>query len=261
MPLPNHDDRGTPAPASRRADWERLASPQAVYPVAWRLVPWFALAAILFAAGGFYAGFLAAPAETRQGEVYRIIYLHVPASWLSVFLYVVMTAWAVIGLVWNSRLSSMIATSLAPTGAVCAFLALWSGVIWGKPTLGTWWVWDPRLTVELMLMCIYLGFMALHGLVEDVRRADRASGLLALAGLVSAPIIYFSLQWWNTLHHGVSVSLRGAPSMATPMLAGLLMMVLAMWMYSWAMSLARLRCVILEREQKSEWVASAEAVF
>src|SRR5690606_22758073 len=137
----------------------------------------------------------------------------------------------------------MMARALAPTGALFTFLALWSGALWGKPTWGTWWVWDARLTSELILLFLYIGFMSLHAAIDDVRRADRAAGLLALVGVVNVPIIYFSVQWWNTLHQGASVSLTRAPSMATVMLAGMLVMSLAAWMYSIAASLLRLRII------------------
>nr|XP_019703457.1 uncharacterized protein LOC109505411 [Elaeis guineensis] len=163
--------------------------------------------------------------------------------------YLAMAAWAAIGLVFNSRLSSMMATALAPTGALMTFLALWTGALWGKPTWGTWWVWDARLTSELVLLFLYIGFMALHSAIDDTRRADRAAGLLAIVGVVNLPIIYFSVQWWNTLHQGASVTFTEAPSMATPMLMGMLVMALVCWMYCIAVALARVRLIMLERER------------
>jgi heme exporter protein C len=158
-----------------------------------------------------------------------------------------------VGLVFNSRLASMMACALAPTGAIMTFLALWTGALWGKPTWGTWWVWDARLTSELVLLFLYVGFMALHGAIEDVRRADRAAGLLALVGVVNVPIIYFSVKWWNTLHQGASISPSGV-SMATPMLVGMLVMTLAFWAYCIAAALMRVRLIILAREQHTGWV-------
>jgi heme exporter protein C len=235
--------------------WLRFAAPQAFYPLAGRMVPWFAVAAALLAAAGLYVGFFVAPTDAQQGEVYRIIFVHVPAAWMSMFLYLVMAGWAGFGLVFNTRLSSMMAHALAPTGALCTFLALWTGAIWGKPTWGAWWVWDARLTSELVLLFLYLGYMALNAAIDDPRRADRASAVLALVGVVNVPIIYFSVQWWNTLHQGASVSLTRSPSMAATMLAGMLLMALAMWMYSIAAVLARVRCIILEREREAQWVA------
>ena len=137
------------------------------------------------------------------------------------------------------------------------FLALWTGALWGKPTWGAWWVWDARLTSELVLLFLYIGFMALHGAIDDRRRADRAAGLLAIVGVVNLPIIYFSVQWWNTLHQGASVSITKAPSMATPMLMGMLVMALASWMYCIAVALARVRLIMLERERHAPWARQA----
>jgi len=151
----------------------------------------------------------------------------------------------------------MLAVALAPTGAWMTFLALWTGALWGKPTWGTWWVWDARLTSELILLFLYIGFMSLHAAIDDERRADRAAALLALVGVVNVPIIYFSVKWWNTLHQGASVSLTKAPSMATTMLAGMLVMTLAFWMYSIAVVLARSRVIILERERGTRWARQA----
>jgi heme exporter protein C len=210
--------------------------------------------AALFGAAGLWIGFFVAPTDATQGEGYRIIFVHVPVSWMSMFIYLVMATWAGIGLVFNTRLSSMMAQSLAPTGALMAFLSLWTGAFWGKPMWGTWWVWDARLTSELILLFLYLGFMALQASIDDPRRADKASAILALVGVVNVPIIYFSVIWWNTLHQGASVSLTKAPSMAQTMLWGMLLMSLCYWMYSIAMALTRLRAIILEREAHTEWV-------
>jgi heme exporter protein C len=180
--------------------------------------------------------------------VYRIIFIHVPAAWMSMFLYLVMAFWAAMGLAFNTRLSHMLARAIAPTGALFTFIALWTGSLWGKPTWGTYWVWDARLTSELVLLFLYLGFMALQASIEDVRRADRAGALLAIVGAVNVPIIYYSVQWWNTLHQGSSVSFTKAPSMAATMLTGMLLMALACWLYSIAVTLTRVRCLIMERE-------------
>jgi heme exporter protein C len=233
--------------------WTRYASAQRFYPLAGRLLPWFGAAALLLGAAGLYVGFFVAPTDHQQGEAYRIIFVHVPAAWMSMFIYLVMAFWAAVGLVFNTRLASMLALGLAPTGAWMTFLALWTGALWGKPTWGTWWVWDARLTSELILLFLYIGFMSLHAAIDDPRRADRAAALLALVGVVNVPIIYFSVQWWNTLHQGASVSLTRAPSMATTMLTGMLLMALAFWMYSIAAALARTRLIILEREQHARW--------
>ena len=217
-------------------------------------MPWFFVAAGLLAAAGLYIGFFVAPTDSQQGEAYRIIFIHVPAAWMSMFIYVVMACWAGIGLAFNTRLSSMMASALAPTGALMTFIALWSGSLWGKPMWGTWWVWDARLTSELILLFLYLGFMSLQAAIDDPRRADKAGAVIALVGVVNVPIIYFSVQWWNTLHQGASVSLTRSPSMATTMLTGMLIMALAFWMYSIAVALLRVRCIILERERNADWV-------
>jgi heme exporter protein C len=232
----------------------KYSSPQVFYPVAGRMIPWFAAAAILLGLIGLYIGLFVAPTDFQQGEAYRIIFIHVPAAWMSMFIYVVMAFWAGVGLVFNTRLSSMMAHALAPTGAVMTFIALWTGSLWGKPTWGTWWVWDARLTSELILLFLYVGYLSLAAAIDDPRRADKASAVLALVGVVNVPIIYFSVKWWNTLHQGASVSLTRAPSMASTMLAGMLIMVLAFWMYSIAVTLMRVRAIILERERGAVWM-------
>ena len=228
--------------------WLRYAAPLAFDPLAGRMIPWFfALAAILGIAG-LYIGFFVAPTDAQQSEVYRVIFIHVPAAWMSMFIYLVMAGWAAIGLIFNTRLSSMMASALAPTGAMFTFVALWTGALWGKPTWGTWWVWDARLTSELILLFLYIGFIALQAAIDDPRRADRAGALLAIVGAVNVPIIYFSVRWWNTLHQGASVNLTSAPKMAATMLLGMLVMALACWMYSIAAALWRVRSIIAERE-------------
>ena len=232
----------------------KYASPAAFYPLAGRLVPWFAVAAALMAVAGLYVGFIVAPTDFQQGESYRIIYIHVPAAWISMFAYLVMAGWCAASLIWNTRMSAMMAQAIAPTGAMFALLALWTGAFWGRPTWGTYWVWDARLTSTLILFFLYLGFIALHSAIEDPRRADRASALLALVGAINVPIIYFSVKWWNTLHQGASVSVNASPKMAQTMLTGMLLMALACWAYTIAVSLHRVRSLILEREQHSGWV-------
>jgi heme exporter protein C len=241
---------------SGRLSWFYFSSPQSFYPLAGALQPWFAALAAILCAVGLYISFFVAPTDAQQGESYRIIFIHVPAAWMSMFLYLVMGFWSGVGLVLNTRLSSMVATALAPTGALFTFIALWTGALWGKPTWGTWWVWDARLTSELILLFLYIGFMALQAAIDDQRRADKAGAVLALVGVINIPIIYFSVQWWSTLHQGASVSMKSAPTMAATMLIGMLIMALGFWMYSIAATLARVRCVILERERHTEWVAA-----
>lgn len=246
----------TAAPAQRTTiNWFKYAAPARFYPLAGRAVPWFSVLAVVLGIVGLFIGFGVAPTDAQQGDAYRIIFLHVPSAWLSMVIYVAMAFWAGVGLVFNTRLASMLAHALAPTGALMTFIALWTGALWGKPTWGTWWVWDARLTSELILLFLYLGFLSLHAAIDDERRADRATAVLALVGVVNVPIIYFSVQWWNTLHQGASVSLSSAPSIATPMLIGMLVMSAAVWCYCIAVVLARVRLIILERESHASWVA------
>ena len=240
-------------------NWYHYAAPQRFYPLAGKAVPWFGALAVVLGIAGLAIGLLIAPTDHQQGDAYRIIFIHVPAAWMSMVMYVAMAFWAAIGLAFNARLAFMLANALAPTGALMTFIALWSGALWGKPTWGAWWVWDARLTSELILLFLYIGVLSLHAAIEDSNRADRAAGLLALVGVVNVPIIYFSVKWWNTLHQGASVSFSKAPSMATPMLLGMLVMALALWMYCIAVALLRVRSVILERERHALWAQQAAA--
>jgi heme exporter protein C len=235
-----------------RVTWSKYSAPQALYPLAGKLIPLCAGASILFMVAGLYLGFFVAPTDFQQGDAYRIIFVHVPAAWMSMFLYVVMALWAGLGLGLKARPSFMMAQAIAPTGAMFTFLALLTGALWGKPTWGAWWVWDARLTF------LYLGVMLLHASIDDLRRADRASALFALVGVVNVPIIYFSVRWWNTLHQGASVSMTAAPKMAATMLTAMLLMTIAFWLYSIAVILMRLRCVMLERNRQ---VRSNQSAF
>ncbi|MDQ3267506.1 MAG: heme ABC transporter permease CcmC [Pseudomonadota bacterium] len=223
------------------------------------MVPWFAWSAAILFVVGLYISFFVAPTDIQQSEAYRIMFIHVPASILSMFIYLVMAGYAALGLIFNTRLSSMMASALAPTGALLAFLSLWTGALWGKPMWGAWWVWDARLTSELILLFLYLGFIALHASIDDPRRADRASALLAIIGSVNVPIIYFSVQWWNTLHQGATVKFTGT-SMHVAMQQGMYTMMLAVWLYAIAVSLLRVRSIILEREYKAQWVSELAEV-
>ena len=180
--------------SNRLINWFKYASPQNFYPMAGKLIPWFWVLAAVFGSAGLYLGFLVAPTDAQQGEGYRIIFLHVPASWMSMFIYLVMAFWAALGLAFNTRLSGMMATALAPTGALFAFLSLWTGALWGKPMWGAWWVWDARLTSELILLFLYIGFIALQSAIDDPRRADTAGAILALVGVV----VLISLATFNS---------------------------------------------------------------
>jgi heme exporter protein C len=239
-------------------NWSYFASPSTFYRLAGRLAPWFFALAVLTGVPGLYVGLVMAPTDAQQGEVYRVIFVHVPAAWMSMFIYFVMAFWGAITLVFNTRLSAMLARALAPTGAMFTFVALWTGSFWGRPTWGTYWVWDARITSELLLLFLYFGFIALVNAFEDPRRGDRAGAVLALVGLVNLPIIYFSVKWWNTLHQGASVSFQGS-SMHHLMLTGMLLMAFSFWMYAIGTGLARCRAIILERESRTRWARSLKA--
>jgi len=247
-----HRDR-TDHPAHARG-WRAYAAPSRAYALAGKLARLFQLSALLFGVLGLYVGLVLAPTDHQQGEAYRIIFIHVPAAWLSMVIYVAMAGWAIIGWVFNTRLSSMMARALAPTGALYTALALWTGALWGRPTWGAWWVWDARLTSELILLFLYIGFMALQAATDDPRRGDKAGAMLALVGVVNVPIIYFSVTWWNTLHQGASISFKAAPTMATPMLLGLLLCTLGLWSHAATTALTRLRRIVLEREAGAQWL-------
>jgi heme exporter protein C len=234
-------------------NWFKYSAPSTFYALAGKLAPWFAAAAAILFAAGLYVGLYAAPTDAVQSDSYRIIFIHVPTSLLSMFFYLVMAGYAALGLIFNTRLSGMMANALAPTGALFAFIALWTGALWGKPTWGAYWVWDARLTTQLILFFLYLGFIALHASIDDPRRADRAAALLAIVGSVNVPIIYYSVKWWSTLHQGATIKPSGV-SMESTMQLGLYTMFLACWAYAIAMTLWRVRSIILERERSAQWV-------
>src|ERR671926_1765571 len=198
----------------------KYASPTTFYPLAGKMIPWFSTAAAILFAVGMFVGFFIAPPDFQQGEAYRIIFIHVPAAWMGMFLYVLMAIYAGVGWAFNARLASMMATAIAPTGAIFTFISLVTGSLWGKPAWGVFWVWDARMTSTLILMFLYIGFISLQSSIDDTRRADRAGAVLALVGVINVPIIYFSVQWWNTLHQGATLTARSfkmAPSMLSAM--------------------------------------------
>ena len=238
----------------------KYAPPQAFYRLSGKLIPWFSGAGVLLTVAGLWVGLGMAPTDAQQGEGYRIIFLHVPASWMSMIIFMAMAFWSFLGLTFKTRLSGMMTAALAPTGAIFAFLSLWTGAMWGKPMWGAWWVWDARLTSELILLFLYLGYIALTSAIDNPIRRDKAGAILALVGSINVPIIYFSVTWWNTLHQGASISMTKAPSMAHLMLLGMLLMALAFWMYSIAVALYRVRTLILERESATKWVQSLAEV-
>ncbi len=233
---------------------QRFSSPKYFFEMAGKLIPWFAVAAFLFAAFGLYQGLFVAPPDYQQGDSYRIMFVHVPAAWMSLFIYVAMAVAAGIGLIWQIRLADMVAAASAPIGASFTFLALVTGSLWGKPMWGTYWVWDARLTSELILLFLYFGYMALQSAIEDQRTADKASGLLAIVGVVNVPIIHYSVVWWNTLHQGATVSKFSSPSMATSMLIPLLLMAVAFQLFYFAVVLVRTRNEALYRDRNRRWV-------
>lgn len=236
-----------------------FSAPSRFYDLSGRLIPWLWVLTVMLTVAGLYVGFFVAPTDATQRDAYRIIYIHVPAAWMSMLLYLVMAFWAAIGWAFRARLASMMARAIAPTGAMFTFVALWSGALWGKPTWGTYWVWDARLTSELILLFLYLGYIALAEAIDDVRRSDQASALLAVVGVVNIPIIYFSVKWWNTLHQGATISMTAAPKMATTMLTGMLLMTFACWAYAFAVVFMRARAIIIERERENAWVGVALA--
>ncbi|MET0103587.1 MAG: heme ABC transporter permease [Sedimenticola sp.] len=241
--------------SSRFLNWFKFSSPATFYPLAGRIGVWATVIAVVLIVVGLYMSFFVAPTDYKQGEGYRIIYVHVPAAWMSMFIYLVMAFWSAMGLVYNTRLSAMMTSALAPTGALFAFLSLWTGAFWGKPMWGTWWVWDARLTSALILFFLYLGFIALQGAIDDTRRSDRAGALLVLVGVVNIPIIYFSVKWWNTLHQGATIKMSGEASMDPIMLWTMLIMTFGFWAYSIATAMSRVRSIILERERETTWVS------
>jgi heme exporter protein C len=234
--------------------FHKLASPRYFYRIAGAWIPWLAAACLLLVLAGLYYGLVVAPPDYQQGESYRIMFIHVPAAWMSMFIYVVMAATGAIGLVWRMKLAEVIAISSAPVGASFTFLALVTGSFWGKPMWGTWWVWDARLTSELILLFLYLGVIALHSAIEDRRTAARAVAILALVGVINIPIIHYSVEWWNTLHQGATVTKLDKPSIHVSMLIPLLLMALAFKLYYAFVVLMRARVEVLERERSTGWV-------
>jgi heme exporter protein C len=233
--------------------FHRLGSPPRFYALAGAMLPWAARAAALLIAAGLVGGLVLAPADYQQGDSYRIIFVHVPSAWLSLFGYVFMAANAGIALVWRVKVAEALARAAAPLGASFTFLALVTGSLWGKPMWGTWWVWDARLTSELLLLFLYLGYMALDSAIGEPRRAARASGILAVVGVVNVPIIHYSVQWWNTLHQGPTVMRFDAPAIHVSMLVPLLLIALGFMAYFFAVVLLRAQCEMLERERNSRW--------
>ncbi|MBE0434966.1 MAG: heme ABC transporter permease [Methylomicrobium sp.] len=234
--------------------FHRMASPPHFYAFTGRLLPWLTAIFIILTAVGLYGGLFLAPADYQQGDSYRIIYIHVPSAWMSLFIYVVMAVAGAIGLVWRIKLAEIVMISSASVGAGFTFIALLTGSLWGKPMWGTWWVWDARLTSELILLFLYLGVIALYGAIDDKRTASRAVAILAIVGVVNIPIIHYSVEWWNTLHQGPTVSKIDKPSIHVSMLIPLLTMAVAFKFYYLVAMLQRARTELIQRERNSQWV-------
>jgi len=236
----------------------RFSSPANFYPLAGTLIPIFWVLAVLALVIGLYWGFLETPdrlgGTNPQKEYYRIIFIHVPAAWMSMWLYLVLAAWSALGLVFNTRLSFMMAKATAPTGALFTFIALFTGSFWGHPSWGTWWDWDPRLTSELILFFLYLGYIALYSAIDDPRRGDKASALLAIVGLVMLPLIFWSINCPDPNQCAALHQRSSLGRMEGNILFSMLIMTFGLWMYSFAAILMRIRSIILERETESTWV-------
>src|SRR5437879_4567745 len=235
-------------------NWFKYSSPQSFFPLAGKLAFWFGALALVVCAAGLYIGFFRAPTDAQQGEAYRIIFIHVPAAWMSMFLYLVMAFWAGLGLAFNTRLSGMMASAIAPTGALFTFLALWTGSLWGKPMWGTWWIWDARLTSELILFFLYMAAIALRAAYGERQQTPQIISILVLVGFLDIPIIHYSVNWWNTLHQGATLSQFAVPSIAPSMLYPLLTMLLAFFSYFFSQLFRRARSAVLFSERRTEWV-------
>jgi len=234
--------------------FHKMASPPWFYRISGKLIPWIGAACALLLLYGLYGGLVLAPADYQQGDSFRIIYIHVPAAWMSLFIYVLMAVCGVITLVWRMKMAEVVLIASAPVGAAFTFLALVTGSIWGKPMWGTWWVWDGRLTSELILLFLYLGVIALHNAIEDRQTAAKAVAILAIVGVVNVPIIHYSVEWWATLHQGPTITKLDKPSIHIDMLIPLLVMAVAFKLYYVTAMLMRARVELLERERNSKWV-------
>ncbi|MFM8481532.1 MAG: heme ABC transporter permease CcmC [Gammaproteobacteria bacterium] len=237
--------------------FHKFGSPPHIYRIAGSLAPWFGWPAGLLIIAALYAGLVLAPPDYQQGDGFRIIYVHAPSAWLSVMIYGVMATAAAIGLIWRMKVAHAAAASCAGIGAWFTVVSLITGMLWGKPMWGTYWVWDPRLTAQLVLLFLYLGYMGLRSGIDDLGRADRASAVLAIVGVINIPIIRYSVEWWNSIHQAPSVMKMDRPSMPMDMLAPLLMMLLGFTLYFAAVMLVRLRAEILRREHSASWVKEA----
>ena len=235
-----------------------LANPRRFMKLATVLSPWLAGATVVLAAAGLYLGLFASPADYQQGETVRIMYVHVPAAWMSLFCYVGLAISAAVGLIWKHPVADVAARATAPIGACFTFLALLTGSLWGKPMWGAWWVWDARLTSVLVLFFLYLGYMALNSAFDDPQRGSKASAILAMVGLVNVPIIKFSVDWWNTLHQPASIVRMDGPTIHPAMLWPLFLMIGAFTAYYLWVLMLRMRRELTETRLRARRQIQAE---
>jgi heme exporter protein C len=234
--------------------FHKLGSPPTFYAFAGRLMPWLLGLTLITGAIGLYWGLFIAPADYLQGESVRILYIHVPSAWMSMAIYLFMAVNAVIALVWRTKIAEILTMAAAPIGAAFTVITLATGSLWGRPTWGTYWAWDARLTSVLILLFIYFGIMGLYNAIEDRRRAAQAACLLTLVGVVILPVIRYSVEWWSTLHQPATIRVIGESSMHASMLWPLLIMAVATKFYfAWAL-LARSRVMVLRQESGKVWV-------
>jgi heme exporter protein C len=204
---------------------------------------------------GIINGLFFAPPDYQQGDAFRIIYVHVPSAYLSMMIYVLMAITSIVGLVWRIKLAHAVTVSAAPIGAWFTLLALITGSIWGRPMWGTWWEWgDPRLTSELLMLFLYLGYIALRAAIPDNNKADKLSSILILIGAINIPIIHFSVEWWTSLHQGSTLLKSGGPAIATSMLYPLLAMIFGLSLYFGGLLLTRIKAEVLNREKHTRWI-------
>jgi heme exporter protein C len=237
--------------------FNKTGSPPTFDRFAARWAPWAFALAFATLAVGIWGALYEVPADYKQGEHFRILYIHVPCAWMSLFVFVVMAIQSAIALVWRIKLCEVLAMACAPVGAAFTVVTLATGAIWGKPTWGTWWSWDPRLTSELVLLFLYFGVMGLYAAIEDRRAAARAAGFLAIVGLVNIPIVHYSVEWWNTLHQGQTIRLVGKSSMHSSMVWPLILTTVATKAWFVGSLLQRARVLNLELESGKDWARAA----
>ena len=234
--------------------FHRLSTAKYFYSFAVRITPWLGVLAAITILAGLYLGLVVAPIDYQQKDAYRIMYVHVPSAWMSMFIYVFMATSGAIGLIWRIKLAHLTCTAAATIGASFTLITLLTGSIWGKPMWGAWWAWDARLTSELILLFLYLGFIALQSAISDRTKAQQAGAILLIAGVVNIPIIHYSVLWWHTLHQNPSVTKFGLPTIHISMLIPLLIMTIGFMFLFFTLLMVRIRALILETEISSRWM-------